>query len=389
MHHTTSSPASAVPVAFLLEVRTPYRDQLLSRLVDDGELDLSVLYCTDSEPWRLWELGGAPYRSTTLKGVAGGGRAGGFNAKLNPSVWRALSAARPRAVILGGYALPTNQLAMLWCRRHRVPYLLLWESHDLDPRGVLRRAVAWAPSTIALQGAAAMLPASSRARDRLLRSGFPSARLYVLPNAPDVRSIARAVKRPHISDRHPPTFLFSGRLVASKDVSSLLQAFARVQKEIADARLVITGSGPLELDLKTMVSALGIGHVSFKGFLQADDLLKEYAAADVFVLPSREEPFGVVVMEAMAAGMPVVVSDRVGCASDLVDPSCGAVFPAGDVEQLAAAMLALASDPVRCSEMGDAARAAVMRWDIEYCARTVHQAVKDALRPADSTMSEA
>lgn len=374
-------------VTFLLEVRTPYRDELLVRLVRDGTFDVSVLYCTDSEPWRDWELGPAPYRIKTLPGIAGGGRGGGFQAKLNPSVWTALTAERPQAVIIGGYALPTNQLAMLWCRRHRVPYLLLWESHDLNERPPLRRAVAWGPSAAALQGAAGVLPASSLARERLIRSGFPAERLHVLPNAPDVRRIAASVPLPDRPSDGPPTFLYSGRLVADKDLPTLLHAFAGVQREIPDAQLAIVGGGPLESELKELSAGLGLRHVAFKGFLQPDDLPAAYAAADVFVLPSRHEPFGVVVMEAMAAGLPVVVSTSVGCADDLVDDSCGVVFPVGDVERLTAAMVMLGTDAGRRRAMGRAARGAVMKWDIDYCVATIALAVERALAGADQSLT--
>ena len=374
-------------ITFLLEVRTPYRDQLLARVVDEGDAEVSVLYCTDAEPWRDWELGGAPYRATTLPGVAGGGRSGGFNAKLNPSVWRALTDARPDAVVIGGYALPTNQIAMVWCRRNRVPFLILWESHDLDERSALRELAAWAPRTLALRGAAAVLPTSSSARRRLVHLGFPPDRMYVLPNAPDVRAIARAVDREATPSAGPPTYLYCGRLVASKDVSTLVDAFARVQREIPEARLVIAGSGPLERDLRSSVEQLGLRHVTFRGFVQPDELSEVYRAADVFVLPSRHEPFGVVLMEAMAAGLPVVVSDRVGSAPDLVDPSSGIVFPAGNVERLAAAMQLLGADPVARAEMGRVAAAAVMKWDLDYCVDTLRRAVHAATRSPEQPMS--
>lgn len=374
-------------LTFLLEVRTPYRDELLARLVREGVYDVTVLYCTDSEPWRDWDLGAEPYAAKTLPGIARGGRGGGFQAKLNPSVWRALGVARPQVVIIGGYALPTNQLAMLWCRRHRIPYLVLWESHDLDKRTLLRRAVAWGPSSFARRGAAGFLPASSLARDRLARSGVPADRLHILPNAPDVRAIAAAVPRADEPSSRPPTFLFSGRLVASKDVPTLLEAFAQVQGKVPEARLVIVGSGPLRPQLSEMADRLALHHVTFKGFVQPSDLPAVYGAADVFVLPSRQEPFGVVVMEAMAAGMPVIVSDHVGCARDLVTEACGIVFPVGDVAALASAMVLLGTDAARRRAMGAAARHEVMRWDIGYCVTTLAHAVGKAAELGDRNLA--
>lgn len=377
----------SVRVTFLLEVRTPYRDKLLARLYGNGNFDLSVLYCTDSEPWRDWNLAPERYPTRTLPGIAGGGRSGGFQAKLNPTVWSALSAADPQVVFVGGYALPTNQLAMLWCRRHRVPYLLLWESHDLDERSLLRRGIAWAPSLAARRGAAGILPASSSAQDRLVRSGVSADKMHILPNAPDVRSIAATVHRGERPPDRPPTFLYSGRLVASKDVPTLLHAFVQVQRKLPDARLVILGSGPLGPQLAELRDRLALRTVTFKGFVQPDDLTSEFEAADVFVLPSRREPFGVVVMEAMAAGMPVIASTRVGAARDLLTESCGIVFPVGDTDRLASAMIDLGTDAERRHAMGLAARSAVMRWDIDYCVATVKRAVRGALQATDRKLT--
>ena len=106
------------------------------------------------------------------------------------------------------------------------------------------------------------------------------------------------------------------RLVPDKNVGGLIEAFARAGLTPQEAELHIAGSGPLEQELRALAARLDVP-VRFAGYTAPEDLPAAYAAADVFVLPSLFEPFGVVVREAVAAGLPVVCSPTVGAAGDI------------------------------------------------------------------------
>ena len=142
----------------------------------------------------------------------------------------------------------------------------------------------------------------------------------------------------------------------------LLDAFARAN--IPNSYLVFAGDGPERSNLERRATELGLAdRVRFLGFLNQSQLPPAYCAADLFVLPSLFEPFGLVVNEAMLCGLPVAVSDRVGARFDLVRPDeNGYVFPAGDVEALAAILRQILPDPEKMARMGAAARRRMEAW---------------------------
>src|SRR4029077_18085376 len=123
-----------------------------------------------------------------------------------------------------------------------------------------------------------------------------------------------------------------------------LSAFARAVAENSDLRLVIVGDGSLRALIETVASDAD-DRVTYLGRLRAADVQRAYLAADLLVLPSLFEPWGLVVNEAMACGLPVIASDRVGCAEDLVrHGQTGLVVGAGCERELAAAIRQLARD---------------------------------------------
>jgi glycosyltransferase involved in cell wall biosynthesis len=121
------------------------------------------------------------------------------------------------------------------------------------------------------------------------------------------------------------------------------------------------------------------GRVTFTGFLNQSEISNAYKSADVFVLPSRFEPWGLVVNEAMNFGLPCIVSDRVGCGPDLVvGHDTGAVFPFDDPSRLSSALGDLLNDPQRTQDMGVNALRRIDTWDFARCARGIAEAL-DAL----------
>jgi len=129
--------------------------------------------------------------------------------------------------------------------------------------------------------------------------------------------------------------LFSGKLIDRKRPLLLLEAFAAIANE---AHLIYVGSGPLEDELKEKAGALGVGgSVTFAGFINQAEIVSYYALADIFVLPSVHETWGLVVNEAMCAGCAVIVSSLVGSGYDLVDGN-GLVFESDNIEALTSAI---------------------------------------------------
>jgi glycosyltransferase involved in cell wall biosynthesis len=174
--------------------------------------------------------------------------------------------------------------------------------------------------------------------------------------------------------------LYVGRLEDYKGIGVLLAAFSRFAEDKKDARLVVAGDGSLRARIETIAATPDRG-VVYLGRLSGDDVLRAYLAADLLVLPSLFEPWGLVVNEAMACGLPVIVSDRVGCADDLVrHGETGLVVGAGSETDLATAIGRFAQDePVR-HRMGQAAERLISNWTLDNEARNIMSAWHEMIR---------
>jgi glycosyltransferase involved in cell wall biosynthesis len=174
------------------------------------------------------------------------------------------------------------------------------------------------------------------------------------------------------------TFLFCGKLQEKKHPEDILKALEilKNRQQLAPIHLLIVGSGDLEKQLRSRASRLDLP-VSFAGFLNQRELSSAYAASDALVLPSDAgETWGLVVNEAMACGLPAVVSDQVGCAEDLVQPGLtGVVYPCHNLDKLAEAMLSIASNPTTAQMMGaNAAELVCNSYDISTASSAISQA---------------
>jgi glycosyltransferase involved in cell wall biosynthesis len=160
--------------------------------------------------------------------------------------------------------------------------------------------------------------------------------------------------------------LFVGRLIAKKQPLFLLDAYAKVRRELPCA-LMIVGSGDLEQTMRETVARKSIPDVHFSGFLNREEISRAYAAADIFTLPSREhETWGMVVNEAMNFYLPIVVTDKVGCADDLVrDGENGFVVSAEDSSNLSDRLRQLIQSDELRRRFGNASRQIVGRWNHE------------------------
>ncbi len=165
--------------------------------------------------------------------------------------------------------------------------------------------------------------------------------------------------------------LFAGKLIARKRPLDLIAA----AQGVPTAHVLFVGDGVLRAACGRAARAAGVP-VTFAGFVNQRAMAQMYAVADLLVLPSgRRETWGLVVNEAMACGLPVVVSDAVGCAPDLVhDGVTGFAYPVGDIPALRRALAILATDPTRRTQLGHAAVAHVATHSAEHAAAGVLEA---------------
>ena len=337
-----ASPAPPVPCAVAPPVPVPYREPLFDALARRPELRLRVIYQAGRGVG--WDQGSGwfparhGYDAVHLRALQRA-RAGG-----TPVVWprgleRALTRFAPAVVVAWEYG-PAALRAWAWCRRRRAALVIFsectpWVDETLPPAqlSVHRWLAARAHGFIA---------ASSAARERFVALGADPSAVEVSLQAFDPEPFAALARGERAPGR--VRFLTVARLVPDKNVGGLLDAFALAGLGPDEAELTIAGSGPLDGELRDQAERLGV-RARFVGYVAPAELPATYAAADAFVLGSLFEPFGVVVREAVAAGLPLVCSNRCGAAGDVAVRERNALLadPA-DPSAFAAALARVARD---------------------------------------------
>jgi len=390
-------------VAIVVGAPTPYRDPLFERLARSADYDIQALYCRDHQPNQGWRLDAPHYPARYLRNLAPAGWHGRLLiGGINPGLRRELRAFRPDAVIVYGYNTATTLLAILWAGKHHIPVLMRSDSNLLDEQGkpplllaFKRLFLRWLTNRVS--GFLSVGTLNSR---YWLRYGAKPERIFLARYAVDndyFRSQAarygtsRAQIREENAWRQRYLLLYVGRLIPVKGVDVLIEAFRRISQVRADIGLLIVGEGPERRALEKQ--AQDSPQVFFLGFRDWNQLPKFYAAADLFVLPSLREMWGLVVNEAMASGLPVIATRKVGSARDLiVEGENGYLVPENDPGALASAIDRACESEQRLLLLGEKARCTVQNWNYDSTLAGFHKALSRCFEaensPADGSFHQ-
>jgi glycosyltransferase involved in cell wall biosynthesis len=294
----------------------------------------------------------------------------------------ALTRIEPGAVAIAGWATPDARACLAWCRRQGARAILMSETRAADG---LRLWWKEAMKRQLLRRFDAALVAGRSHRDYLIRLGFPAGRIAIGYDVVDndyFRTACRSLR----SRQAPPArayLLASNRFLPRKNLASLLRAFAAYRQAIYGTNrqawdLCLLGDGPERSALLRLAADLGIWvhpgcpwdpqrprhstpGLLLPGFRQIDELPRFYAHAAAFIHPAASEPWGLVINEAMASGLPILSSRNVGAAEELLEPDLnGFCFDPRSVDAIAEALIALASlPPERLRAMGAASAALI------------------------------
>ena len=283
----------------------------------------------------------------------------------------------PSIVVVVGYDGAIFRASARWARAHRVPCVLACESWKCSNRCLFIKELAKSFLIRLLYNGAFV--AGHLAAEYLVSLGMPRERIRrgydVVDNDQFEKGaeqvLGRADEIIKKLDLPKDYFLFCGRLAPEKNLRRLLSAFQSYSAGGGKWNLVIVGSGPQEREIKARAEALG-GRVRFIPWLQLEDLTSVYALARCFILPSISEPWGLVVNEAMAAGLPVLVSRRCGCWPDLCWRGInGYDFDPIDVEAMASLMRRISSGQIDLKRMGEASRRIISNFTPETWAASL------------------
>lgn len=370
-------------LAILASHPIQYQVPLFRLLAERPEIDLTVLFYSRfgldayqdvgfgrEVRWDVPLVGG--YRAEFLPNLSRAPGPSTFWGEVNPSVVGRIRRGGFDAVWVHGWGKASDWLALASALTSGVPVILRGESNLLNPPSSWKAQARHAVLARLFRRIAAFLAIGRHNREFYLAYGVPEERVFLAPYAVDNDAFfasaaehlpRRALLRSELGvPEDTPLIMFSGKLIDVKRPMDLLRAFERLRADTR-AALVFMGDGPLRPELEAFVRERALDGVHFTGFRNQSELGGVFAAADVFVLPSVYEPWGLVVNEAMCFGLPVVVSDRVGAGGDLVrEGENGFVFPAGDVEALAGRLRAVLGEADARRRMGARSREMIGSW---------------------------
>ena len=358
-----------------------YASPQFRELQADPRIDVTVAYLSmygterDIDPdfgvaraWDIDLLGGYSWTHVTNHSPKSDIR--GFLGLLNPGLWSLIRRGRFDVVVCYGYRSASAWIAISAARASGSKFVWTTDATGLEPRD--RSSIKGAMKSILLPrvfalASAAIVP-STGAQRFVLSLGVPSAHVFVTPYAVDNAFFSEGAKASDPKSMRKElgipsdafVALFVGKLASWKRPQDLLLAL----RAVSGAWGLFVGEGESRHELEALAARIGVDERAvFAGFRNQSELPGCYAAADVLVLPSEYEPFGLVVNEAFASGIPAIVSDRCGAVGDLViDGVTGFVYRAGDVNALAAHLGNLMRDPLTRRRVSQRAQAQIATW---------------------------
>ena len=400
-------------VAYFLTHPIQYQSPLI-RHVRAAGVDVEVVYATDAgsrtyfDPgfgqevcWDVPLLEGYPHRILNREAPTGSQAA--QQAHFERQISALLDEERFDAVWVHGWAHPFTQAAWRQARSRKIPLLLRGETFlGCVQGGKLRRLAHRLVFSRKFREVSAFLSVGKLNRQLYLAYGVPESKIFSMPYVVDnaffqKRCQEAAPNREKLRaelgiEPGRPVILFCGKLIDVKDPGTLIRAVGKLVNPERQGNHVLTnaatapvllmvGDGELRTTLEKLAQETASGRVKFLGFQNQTELPALYDLCDVFVLPSRFEPWGLVVNEVMNAGKPIIVSDQVGSGPDLVESGVnGSVFPAGDAAALTSALEHWTGNAATREKAGRRSLEIISSWGFDEALAGIRQALAD-LKP--------
>jgi len=315
--------------------------------------------------------------------------------QLHRKMWDALDKIKPQVVVVPGWSFTDALSALLWCAETNTPTVVMSESMAGDESRVAWKE--WIKRRLVNLNSAGLVGGKLHC-DYLIQLGLGRERIFLGYDVVDNEHFHRKADEARHRDAEVRSrlglpnqyFLASARFVEKKNLLQLIQAYGRYRTLVKCSgtgntkiwSLVLLGDGPIKSAIKKLISELGLeSSVHLPGFKQYDELPAYLGLAGAFVHASTTEQWGLVVNEAMAASLPVLVSNRCGCGAELVLPGVnGFQFDPVSVDELAHLFLKLSGEGFPLVDFGAASKRIVSNWGPERFANGLHDAIDMALK---------
>lgn len=402
--------SAAIRIAFVTSHPIQYQVPVFRCLAQRPDLEFIVLYAMlpDSASqgagfgvsfeWDIPLLEGYKYR--VLHNVSGNPGVTHFQGCDTPEIQSVLEELKTDVVVVNGWVVKTCLQTLKAAWRLRIPCVVRGEANNLRRRPWWKRVLQF----FLVRRYDAVLPIGNANREFYSSLGIAASRMFSAPYCVENERFSRAAaaiiaQRSELRSRwnipeNAICYLYCGKFEHKKHPVELVEAFLQACQTLRESasvskpiHLLLVGDGELRLHCEELVTRYSsLAAFTFTGFLNQTQIVEAYVAADVLVLPSDAgETWGLVVNEAMACGLPAIVSDQVGCASDMIENDVtGWTFESGKWGQLTDLFCSLASRSQPISEMADACRNQVAHYSPENAANGIHEAATWACREEKS-----
>jgi len=365
-------------VAILTEIISPYRIPVFNQLATYPEIDLKVIFASETEARRHWHVQKEQIQFSyeVLPGRVVAKTYQNGSLFFNPTIISSLHRGKYDVIIFGGYHHPSYWLALAYCKVFGKQIILWSEStiRDFRLKSIFRHNL----KKLIIKSFNRYLVPGSAQRDYLRTFDIIPSAIWIAPNAVDIHffttSSEQHSKQKDIIKRSfgisGNVVLSVGRLIDEKGIDDLLHAFEQITRKHGKhyATLVIVGSGEGENRYREFVQLHDLP-ILFVGFQQQENLPRYYAIADVFVFPTHTDPWGLVLNEAMACGLPIISSSAAGAIDDLVKHGDnGFIHTARDVTTIANYIETLLDSPEIMRKMGERSKEIIQNYTPEKCA---------------------
>lgn len=368
-----------------------YNAPIFKLLTERGKIDTKVFYTWEQAREKVYDVNfkreikwDIPllegYDFTFVKNVAKQPGSHHFKGIDNPALIAEVQRFKPDAVLVFGWAFKSH-LSLLRNFKGKVPLLFRGDSTALNDHHFAKKLLRKLFLSWVYKHIDKALYVGKRNKEYYIEFGLRNDQLIYAPHAidnnrfsksPDIEIKVDWRSQLNISE-DDTVLLFAGKLEPRKNPMILINAFKRLG--VKNMHLVMVGNGELEQEIKS--SSLGFRNIHFVDFQNQKSMPSIYKLADIFVLPSKSETWGLAVNEAMACGKPVLLSDKCGCAVDLVEEGVnGYTFQSENVEDLLK-KLELLSKKIRkdLALMGEVSYAKIQNWSFESICSSIESAI--------------
>lgn len=380
-------------VAWIQNMIAPYTRPFFERLSQHPSVDLFAYFCAKTHKERKWGiLKSDKFNYTVLPGVTV--ESWGVIYHINPAIIPKLLKGKYDVIVIGDCTNFTTQAAFITSKLLKTPVILhsetvksvQWFEGIKGVQWLLVKAINPLRRYI-IRRVNAIVVSGTMCRDFHLEQGAQAEKIFIAPDALDnelfiLQSSGLKKEKEKLKQQlginSKRVILYVGQLITRKGVRYLIEAYGELKKDYKDVCLMLVGDGPLRIELEESCAKHRIKDVHFLGNKSYEELPKYYSMADIFVLPTLEDIWGLVVNEAMACGLPVITTKAAGCAVDLIVPGGnGFIVDEADAGQLCSAMRKIISDETLARKMGKKSLEMVNnRWNIDENVNGVVSAIE-------------